>query len=191
MTVIDFVSNIKRIMDLQEGNDTDTLVIYYLNEVRRQYSRLSCYAEFLINGAMITMSTANPGYVLPDDLSKIIDGSVTYTDSTNPNNIRELVRQDDLLIKNEGVPIYWKRAGASIFLSPNTEIVAGDILTFSYYKIPDDLQLNLTPMPEPNLTDLWTEAVLAKMSRTLDTNRYKLFSSEEKEAFRESRAAQD
>lgn len=191
MTVIDFVSNVKRIMDLQEGNDTDSLVLFYLNEVRRQYSRLSCYAEFLINGATITMGAANPGYVLPADVNKIVDGSVTYIDGSNPDNIRMLAKQDDLLIKPDGLPIYWKRVGQSIYLAPNTMIADGDILTFSYYQIPADLTLNLAIMPEPNLTDLWMEATLAKLSRTLDTNRYRLFSSEEREAFKESRAAQD
>ena len=112
-----------------------------------------------------------------------------YVDSNGVT--RQLVRLDNLYIRPEGMPIYWKRQGNAINLIPNTEMQSGEILTFDYYQIPPMLSLTGDEIPEANLADLWMEAVLSKMSRTLDVQKYKLFSQEETQAFKESRAAQD
>lgn len=188
MKIAFFVSQVKRILELSEGNDTDVLIIYYLNEVRRQYARLSLYQEFLISN-QIVMIAGQTSYALPSDLTKIVDETVRYVDSNGVT--RQLVRLDNLYIRPEGMPIYWKRQGNAINLIPNTEMQSGEILTFDYYQIPPMLSLTGDEIPEANLADLWMEAVLSKMSRTLDVQKYKLFSQEETQAFKESRAAQD
>ena len=188
MNTVDFIAQVKRILGLEESNDTDNLVLFYLTEVRRQYTRLSCYAEFLTSTS-IPMVAGTISYTLPTNLAKIVESSVYYTDLYG--NSRQMVKQESLLIRPEGNPVYWKRIGVNIQLTPNDGIQTGETLNFDYYAIPSDLTLGLIDIPEPNLVDLWLEAVLAKMSRTVDSARYKLFSSEESQAFRESRAAQD
>lgn len=171
-TKLQLRSAIKREARVKNATNLDALIDDIVADIMRDYCNKTRYYELLVEGAAITLVTAQQAYSLPADYQNL--AVVRYGRGPNPTIFREVTMQAVTVKQtwSSGYPRFYRLIrGPKISFWPFDNIVVADQLKIDYYIDPASIYVvDGDAFPVPRLESAVKKDAIARVQRFYAAN---------------------